>query len=96
MRRIYIFMAFLVISVSTFIVPCASGLPYDVVPPKYYLCCDVNYDGKVDMKDVAIVAKSFGSTEGSSNWNFRADINRDGKIDMVDIALVCGAFGEVA
>ncbi len=60
------------------------------------LLADVNGDNVVNMKDIAIVARSFGSVIGpppSSNWNLAADINYDGTVNMKDIALVARAFG---
>jgi hypothetical protein len=54
---------------------------------------DVNGDGRVDLKDIALVARAFGSTPGSPNWNPTADLNGDGKIDMKDITLVARNFG---
>jgi hypothetical protein len=54
---------------------------------------DLNGDGKVDMIDIAIAAKAFGSTPGKPNWNAIADVNGDGKIDMIDIAMVARDFG---
>ena len=55
---------------------------------------DLNGDNKIDMKDVAIAARAFGSTPGSPNWNPVADINGDGKVDMKDIAPVARNFGK--
>jgi hypothetical protein len=52
--------------------------------------------GLVTMKDVAIVARAFGSTPGASNWNPAADLNGDGKVDMKDIALEARHFGFTA
>jgi hypothetical protein len=54
---------------------------------------DVNYDGKVDMKDLAIMAKAFGSSPGNPRWNPDLDFNQDGKIDMRDISPTARAFG---
>jgi hypothetical protein len=56
---------------------------------------DVNGDRKVDMKDIATVAYSFGSTPGIGRWNPMVDFNGDLKIDMKDIAIVAKAFGQV-
>jgi hypothetical protein len=56
---------------------------------------DINRDGKVDMKDVAIAAMAFGSYAGHPRWNSIADENEDGKIDMRDIAVICRNFGEI-
>ena len=55
---------------------------------------DINRDGKVDMKDVATVARAFGSTPGDPNWNPMADLNEDGVVDKVDIAMVVEDFGK--
>ncbi len=54
---------------------------------------DVNNDGKVDAKDIAIVCKAFGTKPGDTRWNPVADLNGDGKVDAKDIAIVCKAFG---
>jgi peptide/nickel transport system substrate-binding protein len=67
-------------------------------PQSYNLPIDVNYDGKIDIKDFAIVARAESSSYGppiSPRWNFRADINNDRKIDMRDIGAF-RSFGEVS
>ena len=58
-----------------------------------HLPADVNRDGIVNMKDMAIVAAAFGSKPGDSNWNPNADINNDGVVNMKDMAIVAGSFG---
>ncbi len=55
---------------------------------------DVNGDGRINLKDIALVARAFGSTPTSPNWNSAADINGDGKIDMKDIAIIARNFGQ--
>jgi hypothetical protein len=66
---------------------------------------DVNGDGKVDIKDIALVAKSFGAvgpnyfypgSPPSPNWNPDADLNGDNKIDIKDIVIVALNFGKTA
>jgi peptide/nickel transport system substrate-binding protein len=57
---------------------------------------DVNYDGKVDMRDIGIVAKAFGTTFGPPQgvrWVYRADINNDRVVNMKDIGLAARQFG---
>lgn len=49
---------------------------------------DINGDGKVDGKDIAIVAKAYNTKLGDPLWDPRADINGDGKVDGRDIAIV--------
>lgn len=55
---------------------------------------DINDDGKVDMKDVGVAARGFGSSPGSPKWNMIADINGDAKIDMKDIGAIALHYGE--
>lgn len=62
---------------------------------------DLNHDGVVNMRDIAIVARAFNTQLGDPIWNPIADLTGpipfvpDGKIDMRDIALVAKAFGIV-
>jgi len=60
---------------------------------------DLNGDGKVDMKDIAPVAKAFGTKLCQPRWNPDADlnydINNDLLVDMKDIAIVSKNFGKV-
>jgi len=51
-------------------------------------------DGKVDMRDIYLVAKGFGSYPSHPRWNPNADINNDGKVDMRDIYSVARNFGK--
>jgi PKD repeat protein len=70
---------------------------------------DVGGYGKVDMRDIGIVAAAFGSygpnylypgSPPSPRWNPNADITGlkymvpDGKVDMLDVALVARNFGQ--
>jgi len=51
--------------------------------------CDVNFDLRVDMKDLAVICKVFGITSEPGNWNEIYDIVHNGKVDMKDIGYVC-------
>jgi Ca2+-binding EF-hand superfamily protein len=55
---------------------------------------DVNGDGKVDIRDIAYVAKRYGMLPTSSGWDPNADVNDDGKIDIRDIHLVAAHYGD--
>jgi hypothetical protein len=59
-------------------------LPGDLMPPF----------GSVDMKDIAYVAKRFGTDPSKPLWDPNADINGDGKVDMRDVAIVAKYFGK--
>jgi len=64
---------------------CMPRLVFKVPPEKFLLCPDVNEDGQVNTRDLAIVGESFGAIRGSGNWNPMADVNGDGIIDIFDI-----------
>lgn len=55
---------------------------------------DTNQDGRVNMFDVSLVARAFGTTAGSPYWNQQADLNNDAIVDMSDIAIVARHFGD--
>jgi parallel beta-helix repeat protein len=62
---------------------------------KVRMAGDVSIDGKVDGKDLAVIAKAFGSNPTRPNWNPVADENEDGKIDGKDIVYIAKNFGRI-
>jgi len=50
-------------------------------------------DGKVDIRDIATVAKVFGKQVYQWDYDYNADVTEDGKIDIMDIATVAKAYG---
>ena len=64
------------------------------IKPAFAVVGDVNGDGKVDIKDVAMVAAAFGSYQGGPRWNPACDLNGDLRIDITDVAIVCAHFGQ--
>lgn len=55
---------------------------------------DVNGDGKVDIKDLVLLIKAYGSYPGRPNWNPKADLNSDNKVDIKDLVLLIKHYGE--
>lgn len=53
---------------------------------------DVNGDGVVNMRDIGIVGRAFGTSQGEPDWNPAADVNGDGVVDLFDVALVARDF----
>jgi hypothetical protein len=54
-------------------------------------------DGKVDGKDITIVALCYGSAPGCPApyvWNANCDVDNDGKVDGKDIAIVALHYGQ--
>jgi len=59
-----------------------------------YLPGDVTHDGKVDIKDIARIAKAYGSYPGHSLWDPHADLTEDAKVDMRDINIATLNYGK--
>ncbi|MDH5461842.1 MAG: ABC transporter substrate-binding protein [Candidatus Bathyarchaeota archaeon] len=55
---------------------------------------DINNDGIVNIEDIAIIAKAFGSYPGHPRWNEIADIDKNGVINILDLAKVAKNFGK--
>jgi len=54
---------------------------------------DINNDRIVNIKDVAIVAKAYGSEPEDPNWNEAADLDSNEIINILDIVIVAKAYG---
>lgn len=59
-----------------------------------FLLGDINFDWKVDYKDIAILVSSYGSIIGQPEYNYDADVNEDGIIDYRDLAIVVTEYGK--
>jgi len=55
---------------------------------------DINGDGKVDIFDVVLLAKAFGTKPGDPAWNQGADLNNDGIVDIFDVVTIAKNFGQ--
>ena len=56
---------------------------------------DVNKDGVVDIRDLVLVANSFGQAR-DRNAEQDPDVNRDGIVDVLDLVRVSSSFGQTA
>ena len=54
---------------------------------------DVNGDFTVDIYDVVLLARAFGSKPGDPNWDPNADVVVDNSIDIYDVVTVSRNFG---
>ena len=50
-------------------------------------------DGKVNIMDISVVAKAFGTTPGMPLWNANCDVNNDGIVNIRDISIVAKNWG---
>lgn len=55
---------------------------------------DINGDNKVDMKDVGVAARGFGTNFGDLGYNGNADLDDDHDVDMKDIGATSRHFGD--
>lgn len=54
---------------------------------------DVNGDLGVNIFDITMIARSYGSHEGGLAYNPDCDINSDRRIDLLDIVIAAGNYG---
>jgi len=57
---------------------------------------DLNHDGIVNIADLFIIAKAFGSYPGHPRWNEIADIDNNGIVNINDLATAAKEFGKTA
>ena len=57
------------------------------------LAGDVNEDGAVDIFDLTLVAKAYGSVVGDPAYDEACDITKDGRVDMRDLTIVSKYYG---
>jgi hypothetical protein len=55
---------------------------------------DLNFDGKVDILDIGIFGKAYGSYPGHPRWNSLADVVRDKVINILDVVMIAKNFGK--
>jgi PKD repeat protein len=53
---------------------------------------DLNEDGRVDVLDLYVLCRAYGSYPGHKRWNAKADINDDEKVDILDVTIIAKAF----
>jgi hypothetical protein len=53
---------------------------------------DINGDGEVNIADVYLLAKAFGSKAGYPKWDERADLNNDQKVNINDVFILAKSF----
>jgi len=54
---------------------------------------DLNLDFKVNMRDIGLAARAFGSFPGHPRWNPVADVIKDYRVNMRDIGATARKFG---
>lgn len=70
----------------------AGGIVIGVSPAR----ADIDGSGAVDGRDLAILARAFGSLSGEALYSAEADLNADGVVDGSDLAILASRFGRPA
>jgi hypothetical protein len=55
---------------------------------------DVNADGRVNILDVTIAARAFGTRQGNERWNANADMDENGVINIIDLSAIAKEYGK--
>ncbi len=72
----------------------ASPSPSPSVSPTrpVNLSLDINGDGAINLSDIMIVSKAFGSLRGDGMYSEECDLNSDSAVNMSDIMLIAAKF----
>jgi len=65
------------------------AIAWYVDPPAFG---DVNDDGRVDLTDLVLIARHYGTVLGDPGYNYLYDLNGNGRIDLIDLAAVARAI----
>lgn len=83
----------LTLSVSRYIKGISSFSFDIIVTGSDSLLGDINGDGKVDYKDLGLLAAAYGSKPGDPNWNPNCDADGDNRIGYIDLGLLAKYYG---
>ena len=81
-----------------------TGVPFDFNTTNNYLTSpvrvmiklfgDIDGDGKINLSDLVLLTRAYGSTPGSPLWNPEADINNNGRVDLSDLVTLATNYGK--
>lgn len=55
---------------------------------------DINGDGSVNLQDLVLLAKAYGSKPGEPNWNPKADLDGNGTVGLSDLVILAKNYGK--
>jgi hypothetical protein len=69
--------------------------------PWYHILGDVDFDGKVSLTDLVLLANAYGTTPASGGtpgvwhaWNPNADIDGNGVVGLSDLTILAFYYGQ--
>ena len=78
------------------------GGPVEAIAPSLPLALrsgdslwDIDGNKRVDLFDLVVLARAYGSTSGETSYDNAADLNGDGRVDEADLAIFRPHFGDV-
>jgi hypothetical protein len=69
---------------------------YEALPARARILGDLNDDGKVNLQDLVIFAKAYGSKPSDTNWNPNADLDSNGVVGLTDLVILATHYGQHA
>jgi hypothetical protein len=60
---------------------------------KPYVVGDSNHDGKINYRDLFLLARAYGSAPNEPNWNPYVDFNDDKIVDCFDLTILKENYG---
>jgi parallel beta-helix repeat protein len=60
----------------------------------YHTLGDINFDGKVSLTDLVLLANAYGSKLGDTKWNPNADIDNNGTVGLSDLVALAKHYGQ--
>jgi len=67
---------------------------HDIMVDMFHRAGDVNYDGIINLEDIATAFLAYGTSIGEPGWDPNADLNGDNVIDICDTIPVSMNYGE--
>jgi parallel beta-helix repeat protein len=67
---------------------------YPLMTPWYPNAGDINFDGKVSLADLVLLANAYGSKPGDVKWNPNADIDGNNIVGLSDLVILANHYGQ--
>ncbi|UCG37043.1 MAG: hypothetical protein JSV64_01855 [Candidatus Bathyarchaeota archaeon] len=55
---------------------------------------DIDEDGDVDIFDIMMMAKAYGSEDGAPEYDARCDLDKNNKVEIFDLIIAAGNYGK--
>jgi parallel beta-helix repeat protein len=66
---------------------------FPLMRPWFQIPGDINFDGRVGLRDLVTLAKAYGSRLGDQMWTPEGDIDHDNAVGLSDLAILAQHYG---